>query len=38
MAAKDKYHQVVRAALEADGWTITNDPFFIRPEIALWIR
>ncbi len=32
MAAKDKYHQVVRAALEADGWTITNDPFYIRPE------
>jgi len=32
MAAKDKYHELVRSALEADGWTITNDPFYIRPE------
>ena len=28
--AKDKYHNVVREALEADGWTITNDPFYLR--------
>ena len=27
MAARDKYHNAVRAALEADGWTITDDPF-----------
>lgn len=26
MAAKDIYHQVVKIALEKDGWTITNDP------------
>lgn len=24
--AKDKYHQVVRIALEKAGWTVTNDP------------
>ena len=27
MAARDKYHNAVRVALEADGWTITDDPF-----------
>src|SRR5687768_7435388 len=27
MPAKDTYHDHVRAALEADGWTITHDPF-----------
>jgi hypothetical protein len=26
MARKDAYHDIVRTALEADGWTITNDP------------
>ncbi len=26
MAAKDIYHNVVKIALEKDGWTITNDP------------
>lgn len=26
MAAKDHYHQIVRQALEKDGWTITDDP------------
>lgn len=26
MAAKDIYHQIVRTALEKDGWTITDDP------------
>ncbi|MCK6693377.1 MAG: fatty-acid oxidation protein subunit alpha [Thermoanaerobaculia bacterium] len=30
--AKDKYHKLVREALEKDGWHITNDPFYIRPE------
>ncbi len=25
--ARDIYHDVVRQALEADGWTITDDPF-----------
>lgn len=30
MAAKDIFHDVVRHALEKEGWTITNDPFFLR--------
>jgi hypothetical protein len=28
--AKDLYHQLVRDALEKDGWTITHDPYVIR--------
>ncbi|MDX2248669.1 MAG: element excision factor XisH family protein [Bacteroidia bacterium] len=28
--AKDIYHQIVREALEKDGWTITHDPLTIR--------
>ncbi len=27
--AKDKYHKNVRDALEKDGWTITEDPYFL---------
>ncbi len=27
---KDKYHDLVREALENSGWTITHDPFKIR--------
>ncbi|MEM6297835.1 MAG: element excision factor XisH family protein [Bacteroidota bacterium] len=27
MAAKDIYHDVVRQALESDGWTVTHDPY-----------
>ena len=27
MAAKDSYHDLVRQALEDDGWTITDDPY-----------
>jgi len=27
--AKDIHHQIVRAALEKDGWTITQDPYRI---------
>jgi hypothetical protein len=30
MPARDKVHEVVRTALLKDGWTITNDPLFIR--------
>ena len=30
MSAKDFFHDHVRDALEADGWTITSDPFFVR--------
>ena len=25
--ARDKFHQIVRLALEADGWEITHDPY-----------
>jgi ferric iron reductase protein FhuF len=32
MAAKDKYHQQVRQALENAGWTITHDPYFLQME------
>lgn len=27
--AKDKYHSLVRNILEADGWKITHDPYFL---------
>jgi hypothetical protein len=30
MPAKDKFHDVVRQALIADGWHITADPFFLQ--------
>lgn len=30
MSAKDVYHQLVRKALENEGWRITADPMFIR--------
>jgi hypothetical protein len=30
MSAKDLFHQQVRSALEKDGWTITNDPLFLK--------
>jgi XisH protein len=30
MPAKDRYHNAVRNALEADGWTITADPLTLR--------
>ena len=30
MPARDKYHQIVRNALEKDGWTITDDPLHLR--------
>jgi XisH protein len=28
--AKDRFHDVVKSALEAEGWTITHDPYEIR--------
>ena len=28
--ARDLFHDVVREALEADGWTITHDPFILK--------
>ncbi len=30
MSAKDATHNVVRHALEKDGWTITQDPYYIK--------
>ena len=30
MPARDFYHDTVRKALEADGWVITHDPYFLR--------
>jgi XisH protein len=30
MPARDRHHQAVRHALEADGWTITADPLTLR--------
>lgn len=30
MPAKDIYHNIVKAALEKDGWTITNDPLVLQ--------
>ncbi|MFO0756359.1 MAG: XisH family protein [Byssovorax sp.] len=29
MPARDLYHDEIRSALEADGWTITHDPYVI---------
>lgn len=30
MSAKDRFHDVVKTALQKDGWTITDDPLSIR--------
>ncbi len=30
MAAKDKFHDAVREALEKDGWKITHDPLQVK--------
>jgi hypothetical protein len=30
MSRRDLYHELVRKALEADGWTITHDPYPLR--------
>jgi hypothetical protein len=30
MPAKDFFHECVKQALQKDGWTITDDPFFLR--------
>jgi hypothetical protein len=28
--AKDIFHDLVKAGLEAEGWTITNDPYRLK--------
>ena len=30
MPQRDRYHDVVKAALVADGWIITHDPYYVR--------
>ncbi len=30
MAAKDRFHDVVRTSLEKEGWKITHDPLTLR--------
>jgi len=32
MAAKDRFHNAVKIAIEKDGWTITEDPLYIKVE------
>lgn len=32
MAAKDRFHNAVKIAIEKDGWTITDDPLFMNVE------
>ena len=34
MAARDKYHDAVRVALEKDGWTITDDPLILETDLT----
>lgn len=29
MSCRDTYHDIVKKALEADGWTITHDPYIV---------
>lgn len=29
MSAKDTFHDIVKSALQKDGWVITNDPLYI---------
>ncbi len=30
MSAKDIFHDSAKSALQKDGWTITNDPFYLK--------
>lgn len=30
MSAKDLFHNAAKAALQNDGWTITDDPLYLR--------
>lgn len=30
MPARDRFHDIVRLALEKDGWIITHDPFYLK--------
>ena len=34
MSRKDTFHDIVRHALEKDGWKITHDPLLLRYELG----
>ncbi len=34
MSRKDTFHDIMRCALEKDGWTITHDPLLLRYELG----
>jgi hypothetical protein len=34
MSRKDTFHDIVRRALEKDGWIITHDPLLLRYELG----
>ena len=34
MSRKDAFHDIVRRALEKDGWMITHDPLLLRYELG----
>jgi hypothetical protein len=44
MPIKDEIHDIVKAALIKDGWTITHDPFALcvvdleKQEVTQWIN
>lgn len=33
MPARDLYHEIVRNALIADGWSLTHDPYKLKNEL-----
>lgn len=35
MSRRDRYHQIVRDALEDEGWTITHDPYYFETDPVL---
>ncbi|MEB3339788.1 XisH family protein [Okeania sp.] len=38
MAAKDRFHDVVKSALQKEGWNITHDPLYINfAEVEIYI-
>ncbi|WP_366837582.1 element excision factor XisH family protein [Nostoc sp. LPT] len=36
MAAKDRFHQVVKTSLTKDGWNVTHDPLQIKVDGVDW--
>ncbi len=35
MSAKDAFHEVVKTALQKDGWQITHDPYNLPKKLGL---